>query len=261
MRTLVAIPFSPWSEKARWALDHHGIAYHEASYTPVVGEYALRWQMRRPFGRITVPVLRDGDRWLTDSYDIARHADRIGRGSPLFPAGSIAEITAWNERSEIALAAGRAILMQRFARSPELAAAALPFRLPGTLAPIGQRLGRLRLARFMAKYGIRPDDDGPREVLAAELEGLERVLADGRFHLVGGRFSHADIAMALTLQQVRPVDPRWIVRMEGLGPAGMNLPELEERHAALFAWRDALYAGHRRPERGQLASPTSPSAR
>jgi len=53
--------------------------------------------------------------------------------------------------------------------------------------------------------------------------------------------------MALTLQQVHPVDPRAIVRMDGLGPSGMNVPELETRHAGLIAWRDDLYARHRRP--------------
>lgn len=85
MLEFTAIPFSPWSEKARWALDHHGCDYHEIHHAPVVGEWRLRAQMRRPFGRLTVPVLRDGDRWLTDSFDIARHADAIGHGTTLFP--------------------------------------------------------------------------------------------------------------------------------------------------------------------------------
>lgn len=51
--------------------------------------------------------------------------------------------------------------------------------------------------------------------------------------------------MALTLQQVKPVDPRWIIRMAGLSPAGMDVPELLDRHAPLFAWRDALYEKRR----------------
>jgi glutathione S-transferase len=98
----------------------------------------------------------------------------------------------------------------------------------------------------MAKYGIREDDQTHDDVLHEALESLERALA-GRLHLVGDRFTYADIAMALTLQQVRPVDPRFIPRLPGLPPAGMNVPELEARHSALFAWRDALYARFRRP--------------
>ena len=85
--------------------------------------------------------------------------------------------------------------------------------------------------------------------MTAELDALEQALGD-RHHLVGEAFSYADIAMALTLQQVAPVDPRHIVRMAGLGPAGMNVPELESRYAGLIAWRDALYARHRRPGGG-----------
>lgn len=244
MLEFTAIPFSPWSEKARWALDHHGCDYHEIHHAPVVGEWRLRAQMRRPFGRLTVPVLRDGDRWLTDSFDIARHADAIGHGTTLFPAHALEEIVHWNRRSEAALAAGRAILMRTWARTPELAVAALPPGLPRALRPLALRLGRFRLRAFMAKYGIREDDHSHDEVLREALEELEKALA-GRIHLVGDRFTWADIAMALTLQQVRPVDPRFIVRLPGLPPAGMNVPELESRHAALFAWRDTLYARFR----------------
>ena len=60
MRVFTAIPFSPWSEKARWALDHHQIDYREAPFMPVFGEFALRFRMRKPFGAVTVPNLHDG---------------------------------------------------------------------------------------------------------------------------------------------------------------------------------------------------------
>lgn len=249
MLELTAIAFSPWSEKARFALDHHRCDYRELAYEPILGEYVLRWQMRRPFGRLTVPVLRDGDRWLTDSFEIARHAESIGRGTPLFPKDRLAEIAAWNQRSEAALAAGRAILMQGFAQTRELAIAALPDRIPEALKPLFLPVGQWRLRSFMAKYSIRAGDRAPFAVLTAELDALEQALAGGRY-LVGDAFSHADIAMALTLQQVHPVDPSYIVRMAGLGPAGMNVPELESRYAGLIAWRDELYARHRRPGGG-----------
>ncbi|MEZ4281133.1 MAG: glutathione S-transferase family protein [Myxococcota bacterium] len=249
MLELTAIAFSPWSEKARWALDHHRCDYRELAYEPIVGEYVLRWQMRRPFGRLTVPVLRDGDRWWTDSFDIARHAESIGHGAPLFPKDRLAEIADWNRRSEAALAAGRAILMRSWSDTRELAIAALPDRIPEALKPLFLPVGRQRLRSFMARYAIREQDRTPEETLTRELDALEQALGDGR-HLVGDAFSYADIAMALTLQQVAPVDPRYIVRMAGLGPAGMNVPELESRYAGLIAWRDELYARHRRPGGG-----------
>lgn len=246
MLELTAIAFSPWSEKARWALDHHRCDYRELAYEPILGEYVLRWRMRRPFGRLTVPVLRDGDRWIDDSFDIARHAESIGRGAPLFPSAHRAEIAAWNLRSEAALAAGRAIVVQGWLETRELAIAALPERIPAALRPLFLPVGRQRLRSFRAKYGIRDGDPAPMATLGAELDRLEQAL-DGRPYLLGDAFSYADIAMALTLQQVQPVDPRFIVRMEGLGPSGMHVPELASRHAGLLAWRDALYARHRRP--------------
>jgi glutathione S-transferase len=246
LRSFTAIAFSPWSEKARWALDHHRVEYREVPFAPVYGEWVLRLQLREPFGRITVPVLQDGDRWDRDSFDIARRAEEIGRGAPLFPAIHLDAIREWNRRSEIALAAGRAILMQGWARSPELARAALPAGLPAAFVPIALAFGRRRLEAFMAKYRIREDDASHEAVLETELEHLEQALA-GRRYLIGDAFSYADIAMALTLQQVRPVDPRFIVRMEGLDAAGMHIEPAASRHPALIAWRDDLYARHRRP--------------
>lgn len=246
MRVFTAIAFSPWSEKARWALDHHRVDYQEAPFMPVFGELALRLRMRKPFGRITVPVLHDGPRWYTDSFEIARRAEEIGRGAPLFPSDALDEIRAWNERSEAALAAGRAILMRSWASTPELAIAALPSGLPSPLKALLQPLGRQRLEAFMTKYEIRDGDYSHEAILMAELDGLEKALS-GRRYLVGDGFTYADIAMALTLQQVSPVDPRYIVRMSGLGPSGMNIDTFTLRHAGLIAWRDALYALHRRP--------------
>src|SRR5262245_44456729 len=41
-RALLGAFYSPWTERARWALDHHGIAYRFEEHVPVVGELALR---------------------------------------------------------------------------------------------------------------------------------------------------------------------------------------------------------------------------
>lgn len=241
-----AIAFSPWSEKARWALDHHGVDYREADYTPILGEIALRWRLRRPLAPVTVPVLTDGKRWWTDSFDIARHAESIGQGDPLFPGADQAEIEEWNRRSEMALAAGRAILMRSWVDTPELVRAALPPGLPRILEPLFRPIGRKRLASFVARYRIPETMGTPDDLLAAELDTLASAL-EGRRYLVGDTFSYADITMALTLQQVSPVDPAYIVRLAGLPESGMHIEAFASRYGALIAWRDALYARHRRP--------------
>ena len=57
MNRLVALSYSPWSEKARWALLHHGVPFREIEYVPILGTPWLRWVARRASGRVTVPTL------------------------------------------------------------------------------------------------------------------------------------------------------------------------------------------------------------
>ena len=82
---LVANTISPWSERARWALDHHGIAYRSVEHVPFIPERRLRRMLRAPQTRVTVPVLLHGTAVLTESWDIAVFADRVGTASPLIP--------------------------------------------------------------------------------------------------------------------------------------------------------------------------------
>ena len=141
MAHLIALSYSPWSEKARWALDHHRVPYRYEEYVPMLGEPLLRLRLRRPTGKVSVPVLLDEGRAFTDSFDIARHAERVGSGDPIFPEAVLAEIMRWNERSNAGLAAGRALTVERTGKSPEAKAEALPPFIPasGAALALGQR--------------------------------------------------------------------------------------------------------------------------
>src|SRR6188508_1450752 len=59
-RRLVQLYYSPWSERARWALDHHGLAYETVEHVPFLGEIRLRRIVGKKAARATVPVLIDG---------------------------------------------------------------------------------------------------------------------------------------------------------------------------------------------------------
>src|SRR5690606_8270309 len=63
--------FAPWCERARWALDHHGVAYREIEQVPLVSELTLRVAARRPLRRATVPLLVHGGTRLMSSDEIA----------------------------------------------------------------------------------------------------------------------------------------------------------------------------------------------
>ena len=81
MNELLGLPYSPWSEKARWALDVRKVPYRYRVYQPLIGELELRIKMRRLRGPVTVPLLIDErGRVYDDSTDIARFADTLGEG-------------------------------------------------------------------------------------------------------------------------------------------------------------------------------------
>src|SRR5690606_36517114 len=109
--TFVALAFSPWSIKARWALDHHRVAYRFEPHLPMAGEALLRLRTGRWRGRITVPILLTRDGAVHGSLEIARYAERVGEGARLFPAEHEEAIARWAARADVMLDAGRALAM------------------------------------------------------------------------------------------------------------------------------------------------------
>lgn len=233
------IPYSPWSEKARWALDHHGIQRTSHEYVAMLSEPWLRWRARR-WGRVTVPLLLDGQTVLPDSTAIARHADRVGEGAPLFPRESELAMTEWLVRSEEGLDAGRVLVTERVRRDAVALGASVPLPLPG------------RAKRWVGSVGVRflerkyRFDESMVEDARHRLRGVLEQLAEaieGRDHLLGG-FSYADIAMAVVLQFVAPVDaPSMPLPLPARSAWRDDALALEFR--SLLSWRDAMYARHR----------------
>jgi glutathione S-transferase len=244
---LVYIPYSPWSEKARWAIAHHGVTVEKRAHLPMVGEAALRLRARRLRGRVSVPFLAadDGAR-LFDSLDIARWAEERGSGSPLFPAGADDEVSEWNRRSEAIMGAGRPRTSARvFAdREALLEAVPAPLRRP---ADLGVALGRAGVHFLARKYRFDLGEAAQRaykRTIRDELDHLRAALAASGGEYILGRFSFADIAMAAALQFVKPVESDSL----RLGPATRRAwtdPAIAPDAAELLAWRDHLYERHR----------------
>jgi glutathione S-transferase len=240
---LIQIGYSPWSEKARWALDHHGFSYTRTEFTPLLSNLSVRVKLRRLRGRVTVPILIDGAAILRDSFDIAHHAEAHGRGKPLFPKAAVADIERWNRQSESGMRAGRALVVHRIARDPAAKRESLPAAIPGWLQPVMIPLARVGIRYLSNKYGI--DDDGEadyeaelRQELHAVRDGLQ-----GRSYLVGD-FSFADIAAATMVQFIAPVNDQYI-ELNPVIRECWTRPALAEELGDLVAWRDDLYARHR----------------
>lgn len=232
---LVSLPYSPWSLKAKWALDHHRVRYRLGTHLPMLGEPLLRLRTGRWSGKVSVPILLTEAGAVMESDAIARWADAHGEGEPLFPPGLEAEIERWNDIADEVLDAGRARVIERSLASREALLESVPG--PRVLGPLLVPVGKMG-ARFLArKYGS--DRAGGREVIERGLATLREAL-DGDPFLVGDRFTFADVAMAAALACVRPPGARW----DHLGDASRACwtdEGLAEEYAELLEWRDGLF--------------------
>jgi glutathione S-transferase len=248
---LVALSYSPWSEKARWALDHHQLAYEEKPYLPIFGEAALRLRARRLRGRISVPALFDGSSVVVGSWEIVHHLERRGTGRGLIPFGQEQAVARFSELSERLLAAGRTLVTHRVSLDTEAKRESLPTQIPAAFGGLLRPLADIGIAFLRRKYEFGTAELGACEdELVSGLRSLRAALSargdskDGEPTTLLQGFSYADIAMALALQFVAPVDDRYLT----LGPASRRCwsqPRLLEQFGDLVSWRDAIYATHR----------------
>jgi glutathione S-transferase len=232
--------FSPYSEKARWALDHHDVDYVWHEHTPMLGERALRKRAGR--AKASVPMALDGATVLPDSLAIAKHAEKVGKGPRLF--ANDAAVATWVGRSDESLGAARALLFGRLLADRAALRESLPSWLPGPLRALATPLaaqGTRFLSRKHGAQGVAAEEATKK--LREGLAAMQRVLASRDTILDG--FSFADIAMAVVVQMIAPVADEYVA----LGPARRRAwsdPALAQEFAAVVEWRDALYAKRRR---------------
>lgn len=231
---LIGESFSPWTQKARWALEYCGIAHRYEEYVPTLSEPRLRWRMRSWSGPLSVPVARVPGGWLRDSWAIACHAADACSDARLRPMQPAAH---WNALGEAALAEGRTRVVRAIARDPEAQAASLPPFIPGSLRGVMRPIAGATVRRLDRKYAALAVPGSLRAALLETRRGLEA--AGGDFLL--GRFSYADIAMIVVLECVAPVArtspplARAVRRhWQDAGLAG--------EFADLLAWRDRVLA-------------------
>ena len=248
MNELLGLPYSPWSEKAKWALDARKVPYRFRHYQPLLGEPALRMRTGRWRGNVTVPVMTD-ERGMVydDSAKIARFADTLGEGPVLFPKEHEAAIEHWIDVSERALAAGRVLSLRRTLEDPEALKELVP-RGMRALGPVASGIGGMGVRRTLSKYGA--DAASVQEhlrALRAALDELRDALAKSPSttapRTILAAFSFADIAAAQILAFVTP--PAFGLKLGRASRRGFTDPALAKEYADLIAWRDALYEAYR----------------
>ncbi|MBA3458609.1 MAG: glutathione S-transferase N-terminal domain-containing protein [Deltaproteobacteria bacterium] len=240
---LLHLPYSPWSERARWALDARAVAHKRRTYQPLLGEPELRVRLRRWTGPVSVPVLLTDDKAIADSDEIARWADQRGSGSTLFPDEHAAAIDHWIRRSQEGLAAGRAVSLIRVLASPEACVELTPPWMR-KLGPVARAVGRSGVARTRKKYsGDARADAEHQKTLEGVLDELRTALGPSPTTLLG-TFTYADICAAQVLCFVKLPDRKYL-RLGKASAEAVGDPELATRYRDVVEWRDALYAKYR----------------
>lgn len=232
--TLVGESFSPWTQKARWALEYCGIAHHYQEYTPTISEPGLRLRMRAWSGPISVPVLLDGGKVVRGSWNIAAYARESVQGQRL---GDLREAKPWDDLSEAALAEGRTRVVRSVLQSPAALDEALSALFPPALC---------KPLRFIAKDAARRLDRKyahlvvPGSIRTALERTRERIQHSGCDYLLGA-FSYADMVMVVVLETVAPM----AVTVPPLGPATRACwtdLSLAAEFSDLLAWRARIIA-------------------
>lgn len=247
--TLWGLSISPWTERARWALDHHQIRYRYREHTPMLGEPALRWRARRrESGRATVPLWIDEQRVLADAEAIARLADQRGSGESLFPSEHDATIRELSRDAERAMSSLRALVVAALLADPEAQVETLPPQIPGGLRGPLRGIARAGTRFLGRKYAADLSQLDAHEQSGREYAEQLRAKLGGREFLLGDRLSYADLIAATVINGFAGGDP---IRLRNY-PAIRRVwtrPTLAEEFADLSSWRDRLYEQRPRPVR------------
>ncbi len=192
----------------------------------------MRFKTKRPFQKVTVPMLFDHGNLYTDSWDIAVRAEALGSASPLLAERE--ECAHWNRVAERGMACGRARTVDRLLEDEEAQVDSLRVLLPDVLCKPFRPLAIVAAKGLTKKY-TSPPPQALEEALLALRRGL-----DGNDYLLG-EFSFADMAMASMLEFVSPGTH---VRRSGPERRIWSDARLASRYADLIAWRDQLRERH-----------------
>ena len=241
----IQLPVSPWSEKARWALDHSHVAYESIEYIPTISTLAVRWQIKRFTSKLTIPILINGNDSFSDSWDIARYADlqRAEGIESLFPHDQLEEIEAWNDKSEEILGTLRLGALERMKHNRQTQINALPDFFPDALRPYLWPVSWVAIQTLAQKY--QKEGSHPLEEVAQHFQSLREALNKSANDYILGTFSYADIVMCCSLQMVSPVGDEFL-SIDAQIREDWSSPKLKADYQDLVDWRDRIYAKHRK---------------
>ena len=262
MLELYQFELSHFSEKVRLVLDYKGLAYRKIEVVPGVGQFDLF----RISGQRQVPVLKDGNKVITDSTAIALYLDKTYPDRPIIPTDPQKKATCllleqWADNS-IGVK-GRSILLEGL-KSSSLRTSILPSGTPDLFKNLVGSIPTEAIDLLGMGVGLTPDAmRAAKAEMHRSLESICMLLAQNSY-LTGDTPTLADLTVAgLTLLLKIPEGPYLNVpfNLKGKGVPGFaDNPDYD----VFFNWRDKLYADFRNPFTPDIsnnsgAAPTTPT--
>lgn len=244
--TLITFGFSHFCEKARWALDWHGIGYNETGWPP-----GLHVMLAKRCGAksTTLPILLDGRTVIQGSGAIIDWAESKAksRAPSLTPQTDLAEAREIERRADevIGIHARRLAFAEMLPHCPYVVKSALFLRVSGWHRVMGDMMWPVAQRIMMKQLDVRPGAAADsRAKLETELDWLDAKLADGRCYLAGGRFSRADLTVASLLAGfARPKE--MAVYHDIAAPDGLAAVVERWSERPVMHWVATLYRVHR----------------
>ncbi len=246
--TLWQIDISHYSEKARWALAHKGIAHRRRAPLPGAHIPIALWLTRG--ANSTFPVIELEGRRVGDSSAIIAALEERFPEPPLYPEDPDERRRALQLEDFFDEELGphiRLLVFYELGNDPERFAQLMEQTAPGPLAHISRAAAFYARTYSGLRFGVRRPEAAQRsaEKVLAAFDRLETELGSGDY-LVGDSFSVADLTAAslfypLVLPAEGPLPPD---QKPAAGIERFRAP-LKERRA--YRWVEETFRRHRNP--------------
>lgn len=243
---LITFAASHFCEKARWALDWHGIAYEEVGWPPGLHQILAK---RHGLKEAKVPIVFEGEDVVQGTVAIVDWADRKDQNQDrtLTPKAERSEASEIENRvgEVIGIHVRRLAFAELLPAHAHVVKSALFHGATGWRRLAGSVMWPVSRRVMVRVFDIVPGAaEESCSKLEEEFDWLEEKLADGRTYLVGDRFSRADLTVASLLAQfARPNELGIHHTMSGSDSLAGVLDRWSKR--PIMRWVRSQYEMHR----------------
>lgn len=242
---LITFGISHFCEKARWALDWHGITYEEIGWPP---GWHLVLAKRCGARASTLPIVLDGKTVIQGSGAIIDWAESKSKNPKrsLAPDGNRTEAQEIERRADevIGVHVRRLAYAETLPSCSHLVKPALLLRTSVSHRLIGNFMWPITRRIMMRTFDIRAGAAiESRSTLEAELDWLDSKLTNGRPYLVGDRFSRVDLTVASLLAAFAQPKEMAVYHEMSVDPLTADINRWSQR--PVMRWVNSQYQRHR----------------